>query len=228
MILLKKFKSIYKLLLISILATFASLSQVNAMDGKKFIEVGIGLAGGHSDSRFTASGNQYGSPNLDETYKLDLAVGLQSEIKNIKVDYILNISARPFDSGIGTVERCTGILYTCEFTMEKIIELGIKGYLPVDIAGIAPAIYIGAASAQINLDNQNTTDNRYRFITSRAMGAALGISLNKDLSDTKGISLDYKQTWFDRVSTPASNGFFSAVDSTPVLQALTLRYKIFF
>ena len=227
MIMLKKFKSIYKLLLISILATFALLSQVNAMDGKKFTEVGLGIAGGHSDGNFTGTGTQYTSHNLDTTYKFDVAVGLQSEIKNIKVDYILSVSPRPFDTDIGAVKRCPGANYTCELTIENIIEFGIKGYLPVDIAGIVPAIYIGAASADINIDSENTTEDIYRYESKRTMGAAAGVSLNKDLSDTTAISLDYKHTMFDRFSVPTS-GFFSAKNVSPELQVLSLRYKKFF
>lgn len=227
MIILKKFKSIYKLLLISILATFALLSQVNAMDGKKFIEVGFGIAGGHSNGVFTGSNVEYTNHDLDETYKLDFAVGLQSEIKNIKVDYILSVTPIPVDNDIGTNKKCPNTAFTCELYIKKIVEFGIKAYLPGDIAGIVPAIYIGAASGEINIESINSTTGAYELENERTLGAAAGISLNKDLSDTTGISLDYKHTMFDRFAVP-TNSPFSAKDVHPDLQVLTLRYKKFF
>ena len=152
MIMLKKFKSIYKLLLISILATFTVASSANSieLEGKNFIIGGIQYSNGSANSTYGAK--KHG--NLIDGNDVTIGIGHVDQIKGFRVDWSFVYSPH-LPGGLqshGT--KCPNAQYNCETSIDEVYEFGSKIYLNTKVADYVPALYLGLSSAVIKKNTQ--------------------------------------------------------------------------
>ena len=198
MIMLKKFKSIYKLLLISIFATFTVASSANSieLEGKNFIIGGIQYSNGSANSTYGAK--KHG--NLINGRDVTIGIGHVDQIKGFRVDWSFVYSPH-LPGGLqshGT--KCPNAQYNCETSIDEVYEFGSKIYLNTKVADYVPALYLGLSSAKIGKNTcRNPADGcDTGSAVDRVTGHAynIGASMTKMLNDYE-LSLDYKWTSFD-------------------------------
>ena len=200
MILLKKFKSIYKLLLISILATFTVASSANSieLDGKNFIIGGIQYSNGTADSMWgtEAPGKKHG--NTVDGYDVTVGVGRVTQIKDFRVDWSFTYSPH-LTSGLQGNSYCPNDDYNCDTSIDEVFEVGSKIYLNTKVLDYVPALYLGLSTATIGKNTcERTADGcSVNSGADRVSGEAynIGASMTKMLNVYE-LSLDYKFTSF--------------------------------
>ncbi len=227
MILLKKFKSIYKLLLISILSTFTVASSVSSAENRYFYQLGAGYVEGNSQSAGYPNNTRDFAGNIDG-HKLDFGIGLTSEIKNTKVDYILSYSPDAFGNKVDTTNSCPSARFECNVNIKDSLDLGVKFYLPSNASKITPTLYLGVSNADIQLKSFNRTGAAITMMShQRNWGGTVGMGLNYDLDKDTAISLDYSWTAYERnidqISTVGEHA-----TSRPEINTLSFKLKKYF
>ena len=198
MIILKKLKSIYKLLLISILATFTVASSANSteLEGKNFIIGGIQYSNGSANSTYGAS--KHG--NLIDGHDVTIGVGQVDQIKGFRVDWSFTYSPHSPNGLQSNGTKCPNVIYNCETSIDEVFEIGSKIYLNTEIIDFVPALYLGLSKAKIGkntcLNPANGCDTN--SVVDRVKGTAynIGASMTKMLNDYE-LSFDYKWTSFN-------------------------------
>ena len=224
---LKKFKSIYKTLLISIFATFTVASSVSSAENRFFYQLGAGYVEGKSNSHFLSNGRPFGG--IIEGQKLDFGVGLTSEIKNIKVDYILSYSPDAFGNKVDTKQTCPNPQFECNVNIKDSLDLGVKFYLPYMVKNITPTAYLGVSNADIQLKTFGRVGAAQiaQMSHQRNWGGTAGMGLNYDLDNDTAISFDYSWTAYEKnaeqVSTTSSRS-----NSRVEINMLSLKLKKYF
>ena len=225
MIMLKKFKSIYKLLLISIFATF-TVASASSAENRFFYHIGASYVEGSSNSTYLSNGRGFGG-NI-EGQKLDFGLGLTSEIKNIKVDYILSYSPDAFGNKVDTTNSCPYPRYECNVNIKNSLDLGVKFYLP-STSKITPTVYLGVSNADIQLKTLNPrgAGNVTKVQHQKNWGGTAGMGLNYDLNNDTAISFDYTWTAYERNIEQIDTGPTSATSRVEV-NSLSLKLKKYF
>ena len=227
MIILKKLKSIYKLLLISILATFTVASSANSteLEGKNFIIGGIQYSNGSANSTYGAS--KHG--NLIDGHDVTIGVGHVDQIKGFRVDWSFTYSPHSPNGLQSNGTKCPNVIYNCETSIDEVFEIGSKIYLNTEIIDFVPALYLGLSKAKIGkntcLNPANGCDTN--SVVDRVKGTAynIGASMTKMLNDYE-LSLDYKWTSFDNEINFVTDG--SAGKMKPEYHTAAITLKKFF
>ena len=198
MIMLKKFKSIYKLLLISILATFTVASSANSieLEGKNFIIGGIQYSNGSANSTYGAK--KHG--NLIDGNDVTIGIGHVDQIKGFRVDWSFVYSPHSPGGLQSHGTKCPIGSDKTRDNIDEVYEFGSKIYLNTKVADYVPALYLGLSSAKIGKNTcRNPADGcDTGSAVDRVTGHAynIGASMTKMLNDYE-LSLDYKWTSFD-------------------------------
>ena len=227
MIILKKLKSIYKLLLISILATFTVASSANSteLEGKNFIIRGIQYSNGSANSTYGAS--KHG--NLIDGHDVTIGVGHVDQIKGFRVDWSFTYSPHSPSGLQSNSTKCPNTSWECNTSIDDVFEIGSKIYLNTEIIDFVPALYLGLSSASIGkntcLNPANGCDTN--SVVDRVKGTAynIGASMTKMLNDYE-LSLDYKWTSFDNEINFVTDG--SAGKMKPEYHTAAITLKKFF
>ena len=200
MILLKKFKSIYKLLLISILATFTVASSANSteLEGKNFIIGGIQYSNGSANSYYRGDARS-SHGNLIDGHDVTIGVGQVDQIKGFRVDWSFTYSPH-LANGLQGDSFCPNNNFNCSTSIDEVFEVGSKIYLNTKVLDYVPALYLGLSKAKIGKNTcQRPADGcDAGSVVDRVTGHAynIGASMTKMLNDYE-LSLDYKWTSFD-------------------------------
>ena len=224
---LKKFKSIYKTLLISIFATFTVASSVSSAENRFFYQLGAGYVEGKSNSHFLTNGSVFGG--IIEGHKLDFGIGLTSLIKNTKVDYLLSYTPDALGNKVDTNNKCPGPAWDCNVNIKDSLDLGVKFYLPYMVKNITPTAYLGVSNADIQLKIFKRTGgiSNGKMNHQRNWGGTAGMGLNYDLDNDTAISFDYSWTAYEKnaeqVSTTSSRS-----NSRVEINMLSLKLKKYF
>ena len=193
--LLKKFKSIYKLLLISILATFTVASSASSAENRFFYHLGASFVEGNSNANFNPVGTaEFGG--VIKGHKLDFGIGLTSLIKNTKVDYLLSYTPDALGNKVDTNSKCPGPDWDCNVNIKDSLDLGVKFYLPSNASKITPTLYLGVSNADIQLKSIRGPGSMMSH--QRIWGGTAGMGLNYDLNNDTAISFDYSWTAYQR------------------------------
>jgi len=225
MIILKKLKSIYKLLLISILATFTVASSANSteLEGKNFIIGGIQYSNGSANSTYGAS--KHG--NLIDGHDVTIGVGQVDQIKGFRVDWSFTYSPHSPNGLQSNSTNCPNTSWECNTSIDNVFEFGSKIYLNTRVKDFVPALYLGLSSASIGkntcLNPANGCDTN--SVVDRVKGTAynIGASMTKMLNDYE-LSLDYKWTSFDNeMQFSTDNGVDGVMKPEYHTAAITLK-----
>ena len=210
MILLKKFKSIYKLLLISIFATFTVASSASSieLEGKNFIIGGVQYSNGSANSRYADASHG----NLIDGNDVTIGVGYVDQIKNFRVDWSFTISPH-LSGGLQSDGKCPNRSFNCDTSIDDVYEFGSKIYLNTKVSDFVPALYLGLSSANIGKNTCNNPadgcDANSVADRVRATAYNIGASMTKMLPSDYELSFDYKYTMFnneEKFSTDAVDG----------------------
>ena len=230
MIMLKKFKSIYKLLLISIFATFTVASSANSieLEGKNFIIGGIQYSNGTANSNHT-NGRKHG--NLIDGNDVTIGIGHVDQIKGFRVDWSFVYSPH-LPGGLqshGT--KCPNVTFNCDTSIDEVYEFGSKIYLNTKVADYVPALYLGLSSAKIGKNTcRNPADGcDTGSAVDRVTGHAynIGASMTKMLLNDYELSFDYKYTMIDNELTITSPSGQDVV-AKPEYHTIGISLKKFF
>ena len=202
MIILKKLKSIYKLLLISIFATFTVASSANSieLEGKNFIIGGIQYSNGSAQSYYNKINQADSHGNLIDGYNATIGVGHVDQINGYRVDWSFTYSPHSPNGLQSNSTNCPNTSWECNTSIDNVFEFGSKIYLNTRVKDFVPALYLGLSSASIGkntcLNPANGCDAG--SVSDRVKGTAynIGASMTKMLNDYE-LSLDYKWTSFD-------------------------------
>ena len=225
MIMLKKFKSIYKLLLISILATFTVASSASSieLEGKNFIIGGIQYSNGTANSNHT-NGRKHG--NLIDGNDVTIGIGHVDQIKGFRVDWSFVYSPH-LPGGLqshGT--KCPNVTFNCDTSIDEVYEFGSKIYLNTKVADYVPALYLGLSSAVIKKNTQRV--GAASFVDrARAPAYNIGASMTKMLLNDYELSFDYKYTMIDNELTITSPSGQDVV-AKPEYHTIGISLKKFF
>ena len=202
MIILKKLKSIYKLLLISILATFTVASSANSieLEGKNFIIGGIQYSNGSAQSYYNKINQADSHGNLIDGYNATIGVGHVDQINGYRVDWSFTYSPHSPNGLQSNSTNCPNTSWECNTSIDNVFEFGSKIYLNTRVKDFVPALYLGLSSASIGkntcLNPANGCDAG--SVSDRVKGTAynIGASMTKMLNDYE-LSFDYKWTSFN-------------------------------
>ena len=227
--LLKKLKSIYKLLLISIFATFTVASSANSieLEGKNFIIGGIQYSNGSAQSSYYNS--LYSHGNLISGYNATIGVGHVDQINGYRVDWSFTYSPHSPNGLQSNGTKCPNTSWECNTSIDNVFEFGSKIYLNTRVKDFVPALYLGLSSASIGkntcLNPANGCDAG--SVSDRVKGTAynIGASMTKMLNDYE-LSLDYKWTSFDNEINFVTDG--SAGKMKPEYHTAAITLKKFF
>jgi len=208
---------------------FSTLSSITKAEDRFFYQLGAGYVEGNSHSTFVTSPNAKFAGNI-QGYRVDFGLGLTSEIKNTKVDYILSYSPDAFGNQVDTTNSCPNPSFECRVNIKDSLDLGVKFYLPSNASKITPTVYLGLSNADIQLKTFNRTGSAITMIShQRNWGATAGLGLNYDLNNNTAISLDYSWTAYEKneeqVSTSGSGEF---AQSRVEINSLSLKLKRYF
>jgi len=196
--LLKKLKSIYKLLLISFLATFTVASSANSIEvGKKFIIGGIQYSNGSAQSYYNSL---YSHGNLISGYNATIGVGHVDQINGYRVDWSFTYSPHSPNGLQSNSTNCPNTSWECNTSIDNVFEFGSKIYLNTRVKDFVPALYLGLSSASIGkntcLNPANGCDTGSAANRVKGQAYNIGASMTKMLNDYE-LSFDYKWTSFD-------------------------------
>jgi len=228
-----KFRNKTKLAAAILLSTtflFSTLSSITKAEDRFFYQIGASYVEGNSHSNFTPNGTGIPFAGNIEGHRLDFGIGLSSEIKKIKVDYILSYSPDAFGNQVDTTNACPNPSTECRVNIKDSLDLGVKFYLPSNASKITPTVYLGLSNADIQLKTFNRTGSAITMIShQRNWGATAGLGLNYDLNNNTAISLDYSWTAYEKneeqVSTSGSGEF---AQSRVEINSLSLKLKRYF
>ena len=209
---------------------FSTLSSITKAEDRFFYQIGASYVEGNSHSNFTPNGTGIPFAGNIEGHRLDFGIGLSSEIKKIKVDYILSYSPDAFGNQVDTTNACPNPSTECRVNIKDSLDLGVKFYLPSNASKITPTVYLGLSNADIQLKTFNRTGSAITMIShQRNWGATAGLGLNYDLNNNTAISLDYSWTAYEKneeqVSTSGSGEF---AQSRVEINSLSLKLKRYF
>ncbi len=196
---------------------FSILSTITKSENRFFYQLGAGYVVGNTHSSL---GTDRFAGNI-QGYRVDFGLGLSSEIKNIKVDYILSYSPDAFRNQVDTTNSCPNPRYECRINIKDSLDLGLKLYLPSNDSKITPTIYFGVSNA----DTQ-TMFGGYSYGQQRNWGATAGLGLNYDLNNNTAISLDYSWTAYEKNRVEIEPGAFAT--SRVEINSLSLKLKKYF
>ena len=149
-----KFRNKTKLAAAILLSTtflFSTLSSITKAEDRFFYQIGASYVEGNSHSNFTPNGTGIPFAGNIEGHRLDFGIGLSSEIKKIKVDYILSYSPDAFGNQVDTTNACPNPSTECRVNIKDSLDLGVKFYLPSNASKITPTIYFGVSNADIQI-----------------------------------------------------------------------------
>ena len=206
---------------------FSTLSSITKAEDRFFYQLGAGYVEGNSHSTFVTSPNAKFAGNI-QGYRVDFGLGLTSEIKNTKVDYILSYSPDAFGNQVDTTNSCPNPSFECRVNIKDSLDLGVKFYLPSNASKITPTVYLGLSNADIQLKTFNRTGSAITMIShQRNWGATAGLGLNYDLNNNTAISLDYSWTAYEKNNEQITTFPENSV-SRPEINSLSLKLKKYF
>ena len=206
---------------------FSTLSSITKAEDRFFYQLGASYVEGNSHSNFMPNGLSFAG-NI-EGYRLDLGIGLTSEIKNKKVDYILSYSPDAFGNQVDTTNSCPNPVFECRVNIKDSLDLGVKFYLPSNASKITPTVYLGLSNADIQLKSFNRTGSAITMMShQRNWGGTAGLGLNYDLNNNTAISLDYSWTAYEKNSEFINSNHQESAKSRPEINSLALKLKKYF
>ena len=227
-----KFRNKTKLAAAILLSTtflFSTLSSITKAEDRFFYQIGASYVEGNSHSNFTPNGTGIPFAGNIEGHRLDFGIGLSSEIKKIKVDYILSYSPDAFGNQVDTTNACPNPSTECRVNIKDSLDLGVKFYLPSNASKITPTVYLGLSNADIQLKTFNRTGSAITMIShQRNWGATAGLGLNYDLNNNTAISLDYSWTAYEKNSEFINSNLQESAKSRPEINSLALKLKKYF
>ena len=207
---------------------FSTLSSITKAEDRFFYQIGASYVEGNSHSNFTPNGTGIPFAGNIEGHRLDFGIGLSSEIKKIKVDYILSYSPDAFGNQVDTTNACPNPSTECRVNIKDSLDLGVKFYLPSNASKITPTVYLGLSNADIQLKTFNRTGSAITMIShQRNWGATAGLGLNYDLNNDTAISLDYSWTAYEKNEEQVDTAG-SRTNSRPEINSLSLKLKKYF
>ena len=208
---------------------FSTLSSITKAEDRFFYQIGASYVEGNSHSNFTPNGTGIPFAGNIEGHRLDFGIGLSSEIKKIKVDYILSYSPDAFGNQVDTTNACPNPSTECRVNIKDSLDLGVKFYLPSNASKITPTVYLGLSNADIQLKTFNRTGSAITMIShQRNWGATAGLGLNYDLNNNTAISLDYSWTAYEKNSEFINSNLQESAKSRPEINSLALKLKKYF
>ena len=206
---------------------FSTLSSITKAENRFFYQLGASYVEGNSHSFFTGSLVNPYAGNI-EGHRLDFGLGLTSEIKNIKVDYILSYAPDAFGNQVDTTNACPNPRFECRLNIKDSLNLGAKFYLPSNASKITPTIYFGVSNADIQFKTFNKTGSSNLMMShQRNWGGTVGMGLNYDLNNDTAISLDYSWTAYEKNEEQVST-FPEFAKSRVEINSLSLKLKKYF
>ena len=224
-----KFRNKTKLAAAILLSTtflFSTLSSITKAEDRFFYQLGAGYVEGNSHSTFVTSPNAKFAGNI-QGYRVDFGLGLTSEIKNTKVDYILSYSPDAFGNQVDTTNSCPNPSFECRVNIKDSLDLGVKFYLPSNASKITPTIYFGVSNADIQIKTFKLPSAQM-MSHQRNWGATAGLGLNYDLNNNTAISLDYSWTAYEKNSEFINSNLQESAKSRPEINSLALKLKKYF
>ena len=208
---------------------FSTLSSITKAEDRFFYQLGASYVEGNSHSNATPNGTGFPFAGNIEGHRLDFGIGLTSEIKNIKVDYILSYSPDAFGNQVDTTNACPNPTAECRVNIKDSLDLGVKFYLPSNANKITPTIYFGVSNADIQFKTFDRTagDPITMMSHQRNWGATAGLGLNYDLNNDTAISLDYSWTAYEKNEEEVST-FSEFAKSRVEINSLSLKLKKYF
>ena len=204
---------------------FSTLSSITKAEDRFFYHIGASYVEGSSNSTFLSNGRNFAG-NI-EGQKLDFGIGLSSEIKNIKVDYILSYSPDAFGNQVDTTNSCPNHAYECNVNIKNSLDLGVKFYLP-STRKITPTVYLGVSNADIQLKTINRTGADVgKFEHQKNWGGTACMGLNYDLNNYTAISFDYTWTAYER-NIEETDTIPNRTTSRVEVNSLSLKLKKYF
>lgn len=215
-----------KVLLVSTFL-FSILSSISKAENRFFYQLGANYVEGNSHSNFKGSSNsRFGE--IIEGHRLDFGLGLSSEIKKIKVDYIVSFSPDAFGNQVDTTNSCPNPNFECRVNIKDSLDLGVKFYLPSNASKITPTVYLGLSNADIQLKTFNRSGSDILMMShQRNWGGTVGMGLNYDLNNDTAISLDYSWTAYEKNEEQVST-VPEFAKSRPEINSLSLKLKKYF
>jgi opacity protein-like surface antigen len=237
MILLKNLKSIYKLLLISILATFTVASSASSieLEGKYLY-----LQGGMALNDITLSHN--GNSNVDQDLGNGFAIGIGEENAvsekfglGLNVGYEVDFSpGYKGASGEGADEPCLSSWAqgACSVEFENVLNVKFLISGDTEITGLQPYVIAGLSSANIKATvdsgaiqfaGQNTT-----LTDERRLGYIVGFGLDKEIDDVTSVRLNYTLTSYgdqDQVGINKAVNYATSSDYRLELLSIGIKKK---
>jgi len=226
-----KFRNKTKLAAAILLSTtflFSTLSSITKAEDRFFYQIGASYVEGNSHSNFTPNGTGIPFAGNIEGHRLDFGIGLSSEIKKIKVDYILSYSPDAFGNQVDTTNACPNPSTECRVNIKDSLDLGVKFYLPSNASKITPTIYFGVSNADIQLKTFQKGSTILMMSHQRNWGATAGLGLNYDLNNNTAISLDYSWTAYEKNSEFINSNLQESAKSRPEINSLALKLKKYF
>ena len=240
MILLKKLKSIYKLLLISILATFTVASSASSieLEGKYLYlqgsmalnDITLGYKGTSTVDQDLGNGFAIGIGEenaVSEKFGLGLNVGYE-------VDFSQGYKGA---SGEGAVAPCLSSWSQgdCSVEFENVLNVKLLITGDTEIAGFQPAVIAGLSSANIksivdsgsiggtDAAGQNTT-----LTDERRTGYIVGVNFDKEIRDDYSVRLSYTLASYgdqEPVGTNKAEDYATASDYRLELLSIGIKKK---
>ena len=226
-----KFRNKTKLAAAILLSTtflFSTLSSITKAEDRFFYQIGASYVEGNSHSNFTPNGTGIPFAGNIEGHRLDFGIGLSSEIKKIKVDYILSYSPDAFGNQVDTTNACPNPSTECRVNIKDSLDLGVKFYLPSNASKITPTVYLGLSNADIQLKTFQKGSTILMMSHQRNWGATAGLGLNYDLNNNTAISLDYSWTAYEKNSEFINSNLQESAKSRPEINSLALKLKKYF
>ena len=205
---------------------FSTLSSITKAEDRFFYQLGAGYVEGNSHSTFVTSPNAKFAGNI-QGYRVDFGLGLTSEIKNTKVDYILSYSPDAFGNQVDTTNSCPNPSFECRVNIKDSLDLGVKFYLPSNASKITPTIYFGVSNADIQIKTFKLAGAQM-MSHQRNWGGTAGLGLNYDLNNNTAISLDYSWTAYEKNSEFINSNLEESAKSRPEINSLALKLKKYF
>ena len=211
---------------------FSTLSSITKAEERFFYQLGASYVEGNTQSEITR--NPFlGSVSFPfagniEGHRLDFGIGLTSEIKNIKVDYILSYSPDAFGNQVDTTNSCPNPAFECRVNIKDSLDLGVKFYLPSNASKITPTVYLGISNADIQFKTFNKSGSSILMMShQRNWGATAGLGLNYDLNNDTAISLDYSWTAYEK-NEEMITSIGELASSRVEINSLSLKLKKYF
>ena len=240
MILLKKLKSIYKLLLISILATFTVASSASSieLEGKYLY-----LQGGMALNDITLGYN--GNSNVDQDLGNGFAIGIGEENAvsekfglGLNVGYEVDFS--PWykgASGEGADEPCLSAWGqgACSVKFENVLNVKFLISGDTEITGLQPYVIAGLSSANIKatvdsgaIGGDDAAGQSTTLTDERRLGYIVGFGLDKEIDDVTSVRLNYTLTSYgdqEPVGTNKAENYATASDYRLELLSIGIKKK---